>query len=380
MNWPALLVKLVTLPEAPAPQPPLPSLTPRQWEQLMSIARRGALWMRLAQHLRDGPGLSAVPEAPRRQLEAALVTGASIARDMTSEVLRVQQALARLPVQCVLLKGAAYLCAGLPAARGRVFGDIDILVPQDQIGEVEGALMAAGWISYESDAYNQRYYRQWMHELPPLTHVQRGSTIDVHHTITPPTSAFRVDGALLLAAARPAAPGSALWILQPVDMVLHSAVHLFAEGEFDRGLRDLLDLHDLLHHFGSTQPDFWPQLFDRARTLGLQRPLHHALSQITGWLGDPVPARLHAQVRALSPPWLPRLLMGGLLRTALRPVHPLCHRPGEGLARWLLYLRSHWLRMPLHLLALHLVRKAWLRQFPTRPASAEAPTVGIDGI
>lgn len=376
MNWPALLVELVTLPEAPAPQPAqpaLPSLTPQQWEQLMSIARRGALWMRLAQHLRDGPGLAAVPEAPRRQLEAALVTGGSIARDMTSEVLRVQQALAKLPVRCVLLKGAAYLCAGLPAARGRVFGDIDILVPQADVDRVEGALMAAGWISHESDAYNQRYYRQWMHELPPLTHVQRGSTIDVHHTITPPTSAFRVDGALLLAAARPAAPGSPLWILQPVDMVLHSAVHLFAEGEFDRGLRDLLDLHDLLHHFGAAESDFWRELFDRARALGLQRPLHHALSQITRWLGDPVPVSCRSQQLLLRPPWLPRLLMGWLLGTALRPVHPLCHRPGEGLARWLLFVRSHWLRMPAHLLVAHLVRKAWLRQFPNRPANTETP-------
>lgn len=375
MNWPALLVELVTLPEAPAPAPLAP-LTPRQWEQLMSIARRGALWMRLAQRLRDGPGLAAVPEAPRRQLEAALVTGASIARDMTSEVLRVQQALAQVPVRCVLLKGAAYLCAGLPAARGRVFGDIDILVPQAESDRVEGALMAAGWISHESDAYNQRYYRQWMHELPPLTHVQRGSTIDVHHTITPPTSAFRVDGALLLAAARPATPGSPLWTLQPADMVLHSAVHLFAEGEFDRGLRDLLDLHDLLHCFAGAEPDFWPELFERARALGLQRPLHHALSQITRWLGDPVPVNCRSQQLLLRPPWLPRLLMGWLLGTALRPVHPLCHRPGDGLARWLLFVRSHWLRMPAHLLVAHLVRKAWLRQFPTRPAKTEISATG----
>jgi hypothetical protein len=154
-------------------------------------------------------------------------------------------------------------------------------------------------------------------------------------------------------------------------------VHLFAEGEFDRGLRDLLDLHDLLRHFGAEEPGFWPQLFDRAQALGLQRPLHHALSQITGWLGDPVPSSCRTQMLALRPPWLPRLLMGRLLGTALRPVHPLCHRRGEALARWLLYVRSHWLRMPPQLLVAHLVRKAWLRQFPPRSASADAPAAGV---
>ena len=35
-----------------------------------------------------------------------------------------------------------------------------------------------------------------------------------------------------------------------------------------------------------------------------------------------------------------------------------------GLARWLLYVRSHYLRMPLSLVVPHLVRKAWMQRFP----------------
>jgi hypothetical protein len=371
MNWAALLVELVARPAS------VPPLSPAHWAPLLSVARRAGLSIRLARRLQDGPGLAAVPPAPRLHLEAAVVTGAGIVRDMRTEVLRLQQALAAAQVRCVLLKGAAYLCADLPAAHGRVFGDIDILVPKPEIGAVEGALMAAGWISHDTDAYNQRYYRQWMHELPPLTHVHRGSTIDVHHTITPPTSAFRVDGAALLAAALPAAPGGALWVLQPVDMVLHSAVHLFAEGEFDRGLRDLLDMHDLLKHFGAERHDFWPELFSRAGELGLQRPLHHALAQLTRWVGDGVPLAYRHEVEALQPAWLPRVLMGWLLGVALQPIHPLCHARGEGLARWLLYVRSHWLRMPPRLLLVHLARKAWLRQFPGKSAKPQADVPGV---
>lgn len=360
MNWTLLLVDLVAGPSK------MPVLTLGEWETLLSVARRAGLVIRLARKLQEGPGLAQVPDGPRRHLESALLTGASIARDMQAEVGRLQQALADASLRCILLKGAAYLCADLPAARGRVFGDIDLLVPQSRIQAAEGALMAAGWISHESDAYNQRYYRQWMHEIPPLTHVHRGSTIDVHHTITPPTSAFRVDGAALIDAAQPALPGSALWVLQPVDMVLHSAVHLFTEGEFDRGLRDLVDLHDLLVHFSDNAPDFWPQLFSRARALGLQRPLHHALSQLQGWLGYGPPAAMRGDVDALRPTLLPRLLMGWLLRVGLRPLHPACQVRGEGLARWLLYVRSHWLRMPVHLLAVHLLRKAWMRHVPAK--------------
>ena len=79
-----------------------------------------------------------------------------------------RKVLATVDVDLVLLKGAAYLMAGLPAARGRVFSDVDILVPVARLAEVENALMLHGWSTTHHNAYDQRYYRQWMHELPPL--------------------------------------------------------------------------------------------------------------------------------------------------------------------------------------------------------------------
>ena len=144
----------------------------------------------------------------------------------------IRRALAGIDTPIVLLKGAAYLVAGLPPARGRIFSDVDILVEHSKLKVVESALFAAGWISEERDAYNDRYYREWMHELPPMRHVQRGTSIDVHHTITPPTSRFKVEGGQLLSRiqAIPGHPG--LYTLSPVDMVLHSMTHLFFNEEF----------------------------------------------------------------------------------------------------------------------------------------------------
>ena len=54
-------------------------------------------------------------------------------------------------------------------------------------------------------------------------------------------------------------------------------------------------------------------------------------------------------------------MMDSLFLRALNPAHPSCDDQWTGLARWLLYLRSHWLKMPLQLLMPHLARKAWLR-------------------
>jgi hypothetical protein len=340
--------------------------SPMQWECLLSQARSSLLDARLGLLFENGgsPHVS-VPEGPAIYLHNAVESCLQLHRALHWELAQARRALARLPTPVLLLKGGAYIAAGLPAAAGRTLSDIDLLVPKDQLDVVESALLAAGWISQERDAYNQRYYREWMHEIPPLTHIRRHTVIDLHHTITAPTSSFAVDGAALIAASRAIDPAQPQWrVLQPVDMVLHSAVHLFQEGEFEHGLRDLLDMDWLLQHFVATEPGFWPQLLARADELRLQVPLHHALHHIERLFGPRVPADQRAAVQAMAPPWPQRALMAWLLTRALRPHHPSAAQGGEAFARALLYLRSHWLRMPLHLLVPHLVRKAWMRHFP----------------
>ena len=62
------------------------------------------------------------------------------------ELVQLTPALAEIEGPVLLLKGAAYAAAGLPPAAGRLFSDIDILVPKAQIGAAEAALMLDGWV------------------------------------------------------------------------------------------------------------------------------------------------------------------------------------------------------------------------------------------
>ena len=64
--------------------------------------------------------------------------------------------------------------------------------------------------------------------------------------------------------------GGPFRIFAPEALVLHSAAHLFQDGDFAGGLRDLIDQDDLLRHFGS-QPGFWNRLVARANELELRR-------------------------------------------------------------------------------------------------------------
>ncbi|WP_367846800.1 nucleotidyltransferase family protein [Rhodoferax sp. WC2427] len=343
-----------------------PQLSVREWEALFGQARQSSLLARLAYLHVDKGLLPEVPDGPRPHLEGALRLADRQQHEVRWEVDCIRRALRGVDTPIVLLKGAAYLMADLSTARGRLFSDIDILVPHDRIADTESALFGAGWISDERDAYNERYYREWMHEIPPLRHIHRQSYIDLHHTITPPTSRFKVDGQELLRNIQPLAGYPGLYVLAPVDMVLHSAVHLFQEGEFGHGLRDLLDLHDLFADFQG-RPGFWDALLNRADGLGLQIPLFHATFHLRRLFQFSPPPQFLERLEKMGPNPVSRTLMAWMLGLALRPDHPSCDSRWTGLARWLLYVRSHALRMPMRLLVPHLLRKSWMQRFPQKP-------------
>ena len=354
MTTPTLLQSVLTDP------PSIKACTPAQWDLLVRQARRANLLARLSSTLHCAGLMATVPDAPRQHLHAADVIARRQSISVRWELQCIQQALAASGAQVILLKGAAYEMAQLPVAKGRLFSDIDILVPRAQLPAVESGLMLAGWQASDHDAYDQHYYREWMHEIPPLRHVRRDTTIDVHHNILPTTSRVRIDAQALLDASVPLPGHDGLRILQPVDMLLHSATHLFHEGEFANGLRDLFDIDLLLRDFGR-DPRFWDDLIPRAAALGLGRSLYYALQTSTAILGTPVPSAVLAAARTWRPPRPIAALMAWCYRHALQPAHPSAETPTVMRARMALYLRSHWVRMPFHLMAYHLARKALLR-------------------
>lgn len=352
-----------------------PVLTGIDWERFFALARRARLIGRLAEHFRARGWLADMPAGPAVLLRNALKETRRLHDETAWEAAQLREALGHLPTPIILLKGAAYVLADLPPKHGRMFGDIDLLIDHSQLRAAEGALLSKGWVAARLDPYDERYYRDLMHELPPMQHVERRTHIDVHHTVTPPTSRYAVDAAVIMAdrVELPAYPG--LGVLAPCDMVLHSVAHLLQEGQFATGLRDLLDIRDLLAHFGR-DPSFGARLLQRADQLGLTRPLYYAWKLATELLAMPSDPAFAAQIEQRAPWWPQRVLMLRLLATVMLGNDPAGPRRGEGHARILLHVRSHWIRMPWYQIVPHLARKAWTRAKPKPPtpqARAENP-------
>lgn len=348
----------------------LPEAPLRDWDTLLRLAKRANLIGRLAEGVHRHDVMHALPTQVKTHLKSARVLTAHQRQAMAWEVGHIGQALKPIGAPLVLLKGAAYAMAGLDAARGRLFGDVDVLLPKASLNQAEAALMMHGWASGHADSYDERYYRRWMHELPPMAHRQRGTVIDVHHNILPLTARHVPAADMLLGTSVPV-PGTNFAVLSPCDMVIHSATHLFHEGELQNGLRDLFDLDALLNELSGRQPDFWPALTERARMLGLAWPLHLALRYTQAMLGTQVPEHACASVaQAAGLNGVSQRLLDAMYLRALKPDHTLCSDLPTGLARAGLYLRGHYLRMPVRLLALHLGRKSVLRLFKNTSRSA----------
>jgi hypothetical protein len=186
-------------------------------------------------------------------------------------------------------------------------------------------------------------------------HIKRGSVVDMHHAILPRTARYHPDPEKLRAAAIPVEGMPGLYVLQPVDMLLHAACHLFHDGELPHGLRDLSDMDLLLRHFGSEQ-SFWKRLPERARELELSLPLFYALRYARHFFGTPVPEAVDTALRESTPALLP--LMDAVFRRALGPEHDTYLDALTRPARFAAYIRAHWLRMPPLMLARHLLHKA----------------------
>ena len=326
-------------------------LSPADWNRLLPVLRANALTARLASDLAGARLSRRLPPAVRRQFAADLYLARQHQTVIRNEIAAVHTALADAGIPFLLLKGAGYLASGVDAGRGRLFEDIDVLVRPERLDRAEAALLRGGWAAERLAAYDERYYREWMHQVPPLIHVHRQSVVDLHHGLVPRTSRLRVDAEALWAHARPVPGLAQAYVPHPADLLLHAAVHALTQEDVSSALRDLVDMHRLLREFADDRV-FRDRLArhganaDAGATLALARDL---LDTVLG--ASPPPAVTHV----IPPGGRGHTVRLRVMRRAIRPeAHPSLLQRG---ARLVVFLRGHFLKMPVGLLLRHIWMK-----------------------
>jgi len=337
------------------------NLSLKDWDLVVRQARSARLVASLYYLFLDNEVLNQVPKRVLNHLESASKQAQKTVLSAKWELGLISTVVSGIDCPVIVLKGAAYARLGFLNSRGRIFSDIDLLVPEERIKDVENAFLKAGWVSDKLDSYDQEYYRKWMHELPPMRNTKTGVSLDLHHSILPKTASIKVNAKKLILNSKLLNEEENLYVFSEEDMFLHSAVHLFHEGEFEHGLRDLVDLEYMAKTFSENDSSYTDRLIERANELNMGLPLYYAIRYCRLILHSEYAQDFLDALEQFKPRNI--ALMDSLFMRALKPDHKSCDDWFTSKARWMLYVRSHYLRMPFYLLIPHLVRKAYKRRF-----------------
>jgi hypothetical protein len=319
------------------------------WNAVVEQGRKAQMLGQLAVRLRAAGQFSQVPLAVQRHLALSELTAQRRSESGLWELVAMRRSIDPA-IPLVFLKGCAYTAAKDANASGRIFSDVDVLVRRQDLPRVEAALVSVGWKPSRVSDYDLAYYRDWMHEVPPMEHVRRHTVVDLHHAINPPVSRHYVHTEKLMEHMVELQPG--VFVLSATDRVIHCALHLLQEGDSKKLIRDLYDLHLLVqqHHHSELKLG---QLIERAQVLGV-RPLVVAalgaareLFDDTFSSGKPFDWRQSFVTAAAT---------GAIGKASMR---------GE-LAGIAMLAHSHWMKMPMKLLLPHLARKTWLKWVPEK--------------
>lgn len=345
------LAKLMLCPESAT------TLSPEDWQGLVGLGRQLGLLGRLYYILQSSDLIDAIPERVLVHLKSAWVDSEKQRMSLIWESSRLVSQFSEEGRSFLVLKGAAYAVAGLPNSFGRIVSDIDLLVSKSDLGDAETLLFANGWTLGRHDSYDDYYYRQWMHELPPFVNHKTGITLDLHHNIRPIIARDKVDPTNIMRDYQ-SVQGVRVPCLE--DLFIHSATHLFSEGEFNRVLRDLFDLTDMLTLLAERDPDLL-NLRQRACEFNLARDTSMAMFFCAA-IGR---TKMSQSGQGFVEKYRPRGLRWWTLKWAYSRVFksPAINqqRLAEKFAALVLFLRSHLIKMPLHVLLPHLIWKGYKR-------------------
>ncbi|MEM8825438.1 MAG: nucleotidyltransferase family protein [Pseudomonadota bacterium] len=329
----------------------LADLDAEAWNGVIRIARAEMLTGTLGTR---SMGVEILPRA-RLFLDEAVATAQVRQAAARYELSKIAEAMRGTDIPVILLKGSAYLAAGLDAVAGRNIGDQDLLVPEADLNRAETALRAHGWQPAKAKGtYDDDYYRRWMHELPPMVHETRRAVVDLHHNILPRTARLTPRPDLMFAGRVEVEHG--LFVLSPEMMLLHCATHLAYDGDFLGGPRNLWDMNRLVRTFAGNE-GFWDRLQMAAAAHELTAPLMRALRLAAHLYDTPSPCALRGRTDIVD-----RLAIAKLYG------HDAYGRQRRHGAAFALFVRGHWLRMPPLMLAQHLTTKWRARRREARAA------------
>ncbi|MFT5839052.1 MAG: hypothetical protein ACI9UT_001554 [Flavobacteriales bacterium] len=328
------------------------AFTPKKWQQLVLILRHQQLLACYSAMFKQAGIFEQLPTQTQRHFLNADVLAENHKKQVLFEASELKRELGDKQQYLIFLKGAGYTLSGAQVGDTRIYNDIDILADKKSIDVIEKRLCLLGWLSEELTEHDEKYYRKWAHEIPPLRHGKRGTIVDVHHNIVPIISGRHVDADKF--ASNSVSTPDGFQILSFSAMTLHSLIHLFFNEDVEKGYRDLIDIHTLMT--ANNHKEFWLPLITLAKQTGFELELFLACRYVQKTFQTDIPDFVQDKISEFCP-WNIKFL-DFMYDKTLKPNHPLCRPRFFSVAEFMILIRGHFQKMPLHILIYHLLCKS----------------------
>lgn len=331
-----------------------------QWSKFIFVLRECGLLARFYFIAEKDDCFTNFPVKVKHHLNSAKIKSERQNKQAIFEASEITSALQDINVIPVFLKGVAYDIKKSPASLGRIYSDMDILVEKTHLKGIERRLTLFGWFTKIVDDYDDKYYREWAHEIPPMQHSSRGTVADIHHNLLPPISGKAPD--IKKFTQKLYTTTSGLTTLSDPAMTLHSIIHLFFNEDFSHGFRDITDLH-LIFSSQYENSEYWSTLLSLSIETKFSTELFYAVRYCKEITQTKFPQIFLEKINHFQPSHFKVKFADFIFQKVLLPTHPSCATKHSQFAHFLALFRGHILKMPLHILLYHSLRKLLVTVF-----------------
>jgi hypothetical protein len=268
-------------------QPPagdrLARLSAAEWQALVTLARQQRVGPLLYHRLTGQGYRDLMPETVRETLRQQYRLNTLRNLKLQGELGQVVAALTRAGIPVIALKGI-YLASAVYENPGlREMNDLDVLVRLPDIDASKRVLKEIGYGESQEELPSTSF-----HHLHPLRKADAAASVELHWTIVPGTSPFKVDlDGLWNRAKLFRVAGSELLALSDEDMLLHLFLHSAYMDRFSNGARPLADVAETIGRFQETLN--WAALNQRAEQWQCVHTANLSLLLVIQLLHAPLP-------------------------------------------------------------------------------------------
>ncbi|MBC8446879.1 MAG: nucleotidyltransferase family protein [Chloroflexi bacterium] len=228
-----------------------------------------------------------VPAEIMQGLRRAYLVNAARNMRLHHELGEIVSGLRRGGIAVIVLKGAFLADAVYDNVALRGIGDIDLLVPQEDVTKSREVLTALGYHSLRSFSVDIHVDFATAKHLSPFVKPNM-PWVEIHWNITSPGRQHSIDVAELWERAVPATvAGVEVLALCAEDLLLYLCLHASYQHCFQLGLSALCDIAATIRHYGDDMD--WAQVRQRAEQWRWRRGVHLALYLARELVGAAVP-------------------------------------------------------------------------------------------